>query len=989
MVTRKTGKEPPQLRADAETQLAHTLPSGAGMPDRPAEELLHELQVYQIELEMQNEELRQAHLALEESRDRYLDLYEFAPISYFTLTREGMISEVNLTGAALLGVERKNLLHRRFARFVMPEDRGRWQQNFMSTVQHGEKQSCELALRRDDGSLFHARLDTLGRKAKDDSPLVCITLVDISERKRSTDRLRENEAKLRAMLDAIPDLIFVQDRDGTYLECHTSSSELLLVPPEFFLGKNMRDVLPKHVLNLVSAKFELAFRTGALQRCEYALDLPSGVHFFEARLVAYESNRIVSIVSDITERKQGEIKLRESEDRYRRILQTSIDGFSATSCDGRFLDVNAAYCQMIGYGREELLNMRISDLESMESPEETARHIQELVGKGYCRFETRHRRKDGQVLEIEISAVYQPGADGGCCFAFLRDITESKRAEEELRIAAIAFESQAGVMVTDAKGVIVRVNRAFTRLTGYSAEEAVGQTSALLKSGRHDLAFYQGMWETLKQKGYWQGQMWNRRKNGKIYAEWLTITAVTATDGRITHYVGTFSDITQNREAEAEIHRLAYYDPLTQLPNRRLLQDRLGQALAATARSGHCGAILFLDLDNFKTLNDTRGHDVGDLLLAEVAQRLHACVRGGDTVARLGGDEFVVLLEDLSGEAEEAAAQAKLVGDKIQESIAQPYLLKGCDYHCTTSIGISLFRDSNVTVEELLKHADLAMYQSKNAGRNTLRFFDPAMQAALDERSALEADLRLALMHRQLRLYYQPQMESTCGLVGAEALLRWVHPERGLVAPGEFIPLAEETGLILPIGLWVLETACAQLKKWEDNPHTRELRLSVNVSARQFRQPDFVAQVQQVLLEAGADPTRLKIELTESLVLDNVSDTIIKMQALKAIGVGFSMDDFGTGYSSLSYLTRLPLDQLKIDRSFIRDFGSDPNGATIVQTIIIMGKTLGLNVIAEGVETEAQREFLDRNGCHTFQGYLFSRPVPLAEFEQFANLNQG
>jgi diguanylate cyclase (GGDEF)-like protein/PAS domain S-box-containing protein len=989
MVTRKTGKELPQLRADAETQLAHTLPSSAGLPDRPAEELLHELQVYQSELEMQNEELRQAHLALEESRDRYLDLYEFAPISYFTLTREGMISEANLTGAALLGVERKNLLHRRFARFVMPEDRDRWQQHFMSTAQHGEKQSCELALRRDDGSLFHARLDTLGRKAKDDSPLVCITLVDISERKRSTDRLRENEAKLRAMLDAIPDLIFVQDRDGTYLECHTSSSELLLVPPEFFLGKNMRDVLPKHVLNLFSAKFDLAFQSGALQRGEYALDLPSGVHFFEARLVAYESNRVVSIVSDITERKQAEIKLRESEDRYRQILQTSIDGFWIVSSDGRILDVNAAYCQMIGYEREEILKMRIPDVEAMESPEETARHIQALVTKGYDRFETRHRRKDGQVLEIEVSTVYRPSTEGGCCFAFLRDITKSKQVEEELRIAAIAFESQAGVMVTDAEGVIVRVNQAFTRLTGYSAEEAVGQTSALLKSGRHDQVFYQGMWETLKQKRYWQGQMWNRRKNGKIYAEWLTITAVAAPDGRITHYVGTFSDITQNHEAEAEIHRLAYYDPLTQLPNRRLLQDRLGQALAATIRNGHCGAILFLDLDNFKKLNDTRGHDVGDLLLAEVAQRLHACVRGGDTVARLGGDEFVVLLEDLSGEAEEAATQAKLVGDKMQESIAQPYLLKDCDYHCTTSIGISLFRDGNVTVEELLKHADLAMYQSKTAGRNTLRFFDPAMQAALDERSALETDLRLALKHQQLRLYYQPQMESTRGLVGAEALLRWVHPERGLVAPGEFIPLAEETGLILPIGLWVLETACAQIKAWEGNPHTRELRLAVNVSARQFRQPDFVAQVQQVLLEAGADPTRLKIELTESLVLDNVSDTITKMQALKAIGVGFSMDDFGTGYSSLSYLTRLPLDQLKIDRSFIRDFGSDLNGAAIVQTIIIMGKTLGLNVIAEGVETEAQRDFLDRNGCHTFQGYLFSRALPLAEFEQFTNLNQG
>jgi diguanylate cyclase (GGDEF)-like protein/PAS domain S-box-containing protein len=732
------------LRSRAEAQLDLDAPVLPALL-RPADELLHELQVHQIELEMQNEELRHAQAAMEESRDRFVDLYDFAPIGYLTLTANALISEINLTGAAMLGEERKKLIHRRFARFVAPEDGDRWYRNFLRVALHGDNQVCEVTLQRRDGSCLTARLE-------------CLRLV-----------------------------------------------------------------------------------------------------------------------------------------------------------------------------------------------------------------------KNGEEPVVRIA---------------LSDISACKQAEEEQRIAAIAFESQQGMIVTDPQGVIVRVNQAFTRLTGYSAQEALGHTPALLSSGRQDRAFYQCMWAALKERKYWQGQMWNRRKNGKIYAEWLTITAVSAPDGRVTHYVGTFSDITQNQEAEAEIHRLAYYDPLTQLPNRRLLQDRLGQALAATTRNGHCGAILFLDMDNFKTLNDTRGHDIGDLLLVEVAQRLHACVRGGDTVARLGGDEFVILLEDLNGNTEEAAAQAKLAGDKVQEAIARPYLLKDCEYHCTTSIGISLFHNNNVTVEELLKHADLAMYQSKNAGRNTLRFFDPAMQAALEERSALETDLRQALKHQQLLLYYQPQMDKTRGIIGAEALLRWAHPTRGLVVPGDFIPLAEETGLILSIGHWVLETACAQLKAWEDNPHTRELRLAVNVSARQFHQPDFATQVQQVLAQSGADPTRLKIELTESLVLDNVSDTITRMQALKAIGIGFSMDDFGTGYSSLSYLTRLPLDQLKIDQSFIRDIGADPNGAAIVQTIIIMGQTLGLNVIAEGVETEAQRDFLEQNGCHAFQGFLFSHPVPLAEFEQFLDSNR-
>lgn len=728
------------LRSSAEERLACT--RAVESAARPAEELLHELQEYQVELEMQNDTLRQVQIALEESRDRYVDLYDFAPVGYLTLTSKALIAEINLSAAALLGEERSKLLHRCFAHFVTAEDRDRWSQDFLRVALRGDKQRCEAVLQHADGSRFHAQLDSL-------------------------------------------------------------------------------------------------------------------------RLEKFGAEPVVHIA--------------------------------------------------------------------------------------------------------------------------LTDITERKQAEEELRIAAIAFESQQGMMVTDANRVIVRVNQAFTRLTGYSAEEAVGKTPALLKSGRHDQAYYQRMWESLKKKKYWQGQIWNRRKNGKIYADWQTISAVVAPDGHVTHYVSTYSNITENPEAEAEIHRLAYYDPLTQLPNRRLLQDRLIQALAATIRSGHCGAILFLDMDNFKTLNDTRGHDVGDLLLVEVAQRLHACLRGGDIVARLGGDEFVMLLENLSGEAEEAAAQSKLVGDKVQEALARPYHLKGGEHQCTTSIGIRLFCDNHVTVEELLKHADLAMYHSKTAGRNTLRFFDPAMQTALDERSALETDLRLALEQHQLRLYYQPQMESSHGLVGAEALLRWVHPDRGLVAPGEFIPLAEETRLDLPIGLWVLETACAQIKAWENNPHTRELRLAVNVSAHQFRQQDFVAQVQQVLLDSGANPTRLKIELAESLLIDKVGDTITKMQALKAIGVGCSIDDFGTGYSSLSYLTRLPLDQLKIDQSFIRAIGSDPNGAAIVQTIITMGKTLGLSVIAEGVETEAQQDFLDLNGCHTHQGYLFSRALPLAEFEQFMN----
>ncbi|MDO8458586.1 MAG: EAL domain-containing protein [Burkholderiaceae bacterium] len=436
------------------------------------------------------------------------------------------------------------------------------------------------------------------------------------------------------------------------------------------------------------------------------------------------------------------------------------------------------------------------------------------------------------------------------------------------------------------------------------------------------------------------------------------------------------------REAgEKRIEHLAFYDPLTDLPNRRLLMDRLQQAMSGSARSRHVGALLFIDLDNFKLLNDTCGHDVGDRLLIEVARRLGTCVRDGDTISRLGGDEFVVMLEVLSESASEAAAQAKGVAGKILAALNQPYAIAGRLHHSTPSIGATLFAGTENSVEELLKQADIAMYQAKSAGRNTLRFFDPDMQATLADRADLEAALRLGLQGGQFALHYQAQVHGQRGVVGAEALLRWQHPTRGMVSPAQFIPLAEETGLILPIGQWVLEEACARLAAWSREGHYRDLSLAVNVSARQFRQVDFVDRVRHALKHTGAPATRLKLELTESLVLDNVDDTIAKMHVLKQLGVSFSMDDFGTGYSSLSYLTRLPLDQLKIDQSFVQHLPGNPTDAVVAQAIITLAQSLGLEIIAEGVETEAQRQFLALHGCPTYQGYLFSKPVALADFE--------
>jgi diguanylate cyclase (GGDEF)-like protein/PAS domain S-box-containing protein len=678
---------------------------------------------------------------------------------------------------------------------------------------------------------------------------------------------------------------------------------------------------------------------------------------------------------------QAEQQARALSQRYQAVMQTSFDGVHVMDDHGNIVEANDAFCYMLGYTQEEMAHMNVTDWDSQWSSEELHNMFNEFVGKSAL-LETVHRRKDGTLINVEISASGEALDGRNYFFGSSRDITERKQIEQNLRIAATAFEIQEGIFVTDENLVILRANRAFTELFGYSVEEIIGQTPTLIKSDKHDDEFYQEMWSTLNDDHYWQGEIWNKRKDDKVNPYWVTITAVTSDEGDITNYVGAYSDLSQYKKDEAEIHTLAFYDQLTNLPNRRLLLSRLKQTFNASTNHKYYGAIMFIDLDNFKSLNDTRGHMVGDLLLIEVAKRLQMAVRDDDVVARLGGDEFVVVLEKLNADPMQAAAQANIVCDKILAAIRQPYILLDDEYHGSTSIGISLFRGYETTVDELLKHADIAMYHAKSDGRNTLRFYDPAMQIELEARTSLENDLRDALVENQFKLYYQMQVDHNGHIVGAEVLIRWQHPQRGMVSPMEFIPLAEETGLIVPIGQWVLDAACTQLKAWKAESKTRDLKLAVNVSARQFYQGDFVEQVKQTILSHEINPGRLKLELTESLVLDNVEDTIINMHALKNIGVLFSMDDFGTGYSSLAYLTQLPLDQLKIDQSFVRNIMERHSDAVIAQTIIGMAHNLGIEVIAEGVETKAQRAYLEKHGCLFYQGYLFGKPVPIDDFEE-------
>ncbi|MDP3539889.1 MAG: EAL domain-containing protein [Azonexus sp.] len=712
-------------------------------------------------------------------------------------------------------------------------------------------------------------------------------------------------------------------------------------------------------------------------------------------------HRWVALFTDITERKQAEAALHDSEVRFRSVFEKANTGMAIADPEGVLLDANDSLAEVLGYSRQEMIGMNIADF---THPDDLAVEIGYLTDleiglRDDYRIEKRYLTRTGDILWVDlmVTVIRDDQKRAINLIGLSVDITDRKRTEADLRIAATAFQSQEGIMITDADNVILRVNRAFTTITGYTSDEAVGQTPSLLGSGRHDAKFFATMRSSIEGTGSWQGEIWNRRKNGEVFPQWLSITAVKGLDNLVTHYVGTFTDITERKAAADKIEHLAFYDHLTQLPNRRLMLDRLGQAFNNGARRKRHGALMLIDLDNFKTLNDTLGHAVGDLLLLETASRLLASVRNGDTVARLGGDEFVVILEDLDEDDQHAALQAKTVAEKIHARLAEPYQLdvtadgnapSSRIHHSTTSIGISLFKGHAISADELVKRADTAMYQAKGSGRNTLRFFDPEMQAAVQARAALELDLRKAISEQQFLLHFQAQMDSGNRVLGAEVLVRWLHPERGLISPAAFIPLAEETGLILQLGHWVMETACIQLAAWATQPDTAHLTLAVNVSAKQFSLQNFVEQVVTLLERTGARPEKLKLELTESLLLDNAEDIITKMNTLKALGVLFSLDDFGTGYSSLSYLKRLPLDQLKIDQSFVRDILTDANDAAIAQTVVALGKSLGLEVIAEGVETDQQREILASLGCLSYQGYFFSRPIPLADFEKYNEKNQ-
>jgi diguanylate cyclase (GGDEF)-like protein/PAS domain S-box-containing protein len=878
--------------------------------------------------------------------------------------------------------------------FYAPEWRARMSKRLDECMGNGTSYDARVQVTTADGHRVWVR--ATGEPVRDANNIVTGAqgaFQDLSEQMQAEERASHLTMRFTNTLDSITDAFYTLDREWRFTYLNKEASRLMQRPDGDLLTKVLWEEFGDLSGQMAYKEFHRAIR----ENCTVVFEEYYPPFQLWSEIRAFPSEEGLAVHSrDITEAKKFSEALRESEERFKTVARSIPDAIYDWDLASGKLWRSEKMREMFGYSTEDFEG-GIQTWSSRVHPEDKDRLLQVTYGalaglQTELMEEYRFMRKDGSWAHVQdrASILRDPAGKAIRFVGAMVDLSERKRAEELQKEADTRIREQASlldkakdaIVVSSVDNLVRFWNKGAERLYGWTAEEAIGRSFVELLHG--DPAMVHEAYREVLQKGEWTGETIERHKDGSPLQVEVNWTLVRDENGEPKTIFAIKSDISRRKLAEHNIRHLAFYDTLTGLPNRRMLMEKLQTSLDnGTYREGR-GALLFIDLDNFKTLNDTWGHAFGDLLLQQVARCLSACVRSCDTVARLGGDEFVIILENLGSGPEVAVEQASVLGSKILAALNQPFQLGDYDHYTTASVGITFVDDDQRDIGELLKRADLAMYQSKSAGRNTMRFFDPNMQAAVAIRAALEVDVRRGLRESQFVLLYQPQVDKYGRMVGVEALVRWRHPARGMISPAEFIPLVEETGLILPLGQWALETACTQLACWSVRREMQGVEMAVNVSSRQFRHPDFVEQVLAILVRTGVNPRLIKLELTESLLVDNFEDTIAKMHLLKARGVGFSLDDFGTGYSSLTYLKRLPLDVLKIDRSFLRDVLSEPHNAILAKTIIALGQSLGLLVIAEGVETEEQRDFLAQQGCNVYQGYLFSAPLSTEQIDDFA-----
>ena len=864
---------------------------------------------------------------------------------------------------------------------VHPEDLAHAQAYCDREVAEGNDHSVDYRVLSADGRVVWIR-DIVSMIGYGREPVMRGLMIDISEAKQTEEALRLSEGKFASVFAQCPDmLVIARLSDGCFLEANPAFLEQIGVSPADVVGRVPSELNIWGIPDIGQSLLQ-RLQKGSIRNLEMPFRRSDG-RLFTGLLSAEpfdldSTAAVVLVVRDITPLKEAQQQLQMSEEKFAKAFHSSPDGLLITrQIDGLLVEVNDGFSRITGYDSSLSLDRTTLDLGIWVDLHERQQLVEQLNRDGFVKdFPSHIRRRDGQLRLCEISARPLPIAGEDCMLTIARDITDRHQMQEKLQLAATVFESTAeGVLITDTRQRINAVNRAFSEITGYGELEALGETPRLLASGLHDSAFYAAMWHQLTAEGHWQGEISNRRKNGEIYPSWLTISAVRNRDKFITHFVAVFADISSLKQAQARLDYQAHHDPLTGLPNRTLFESRLHGALIHSREASSLGAVLFLDLDRFKHINDSLGHPVGDLLLKSIALRLKENLRDIDTVARLGGDEFIILLPGL-----QHSSDAEAVATKVLNSFSAPFQAGEHEFFMSTSIGTALFPTDGADVATLIKNADAAMYRSKAKGRNRVEHYTCDLTAQASERVALEHELRRAIERNEFTLSYQPKISLlTHRLVGAEALIRWSHPTYGDVPPERFIQLAEENGMILQIGEWVLDTACRQLHEWNQRYDVFG-PLSVNLAGAQLRQTTLVSKIERLLVQYQLKPGCLQLEITENFIMSQTEEALTVLHRLKKLGVQLAIDDFGTGYSSLSYLKRLPLDILKIDQSFVRGLPDDPHDAAIVRAIIALGRSMQLTVIAEGVETLEQQQFLTDEGCEHIQGYLVSVPLRAEEF---------